>query len=377
MSLPCIPHELPITHLNWKQLIEPVGQANSLLSRYDGLLQSIINAEVMLAPLTTREAVLSSRIEGTQASLSEVLEHEAGEEYDKEKTLDIHEILNYRGALTQAERTLETCPITLNLIKAIHKILMEGVRGRDKLPGEFRADQNWIGSKGCTMQQARFVPPSPIILPEHLEKWERYVQDPTEDPLIKLAILHAQFEILHPFKDGNGRIGRLLIPLFLYKRKTLHRPMFYLSEYLEDNREMYYDKLLAITERNDWQSWVEFFLQAITKQSSFNIEKVIKIQKLYEKLKIAFTDATHSQYAFTALDVLFAKPVIHTTDFIKRARIPNDVTAGSILRKLNAAGYINLLRKGSGRRPSVYVLPELVNIAEGRKIFPVKVKMLA
>lgn len=377
MSFPCIPNELPIENLDWKKLIDPVGAANSKLSRYDGLLQSIINPEVMLSPLTTREAVLSSRIEGTQASLSEVLEHEAGAEYDKEKTLDIHEVLNYRKALAEAEAALNNRPISLNLIKSVHRILMEGVRGKDKLPGDFRTTQNWIGKKGCKIQEARFIPPNPIILPEHLEKWERYVQDTRGDALIKLAIVHGQFEILHPFMDGNGRIGRILIPLYLYKRAILHRPMFYLSEYLEENRDVYYDALLDITKKGDWQGWIEFFLDAVINQSEDNTEKVKRIQKLYERLKIAFAEATHSQYAMAALDALFAKPIIRTTDFIKRARIPTDVTASGILRKLSASGYIHVLRKGAGRTPSIYVLPELVNIAEGREIFPVRVKVLS
>ena len=370
MSTPFIPDKLPIENLDWKKLLQPVGEASSALSRYDGILLSMINPDILLSPLTTREAVLSSRIEGTQASLSEVLQHEAGAEYDERKTEDIHEILNYRAALTEAEQALTNRPISLNLIKALHTILMAGVRGKDKSPGEFRKDQNWIGPKGCTQKQARFVPPNPMILSEHLDKWENYTQQSNEEALIKLYIIHAQFEILHPFMDGNGRMGRMIIPLYLYQRKILHRPMFYLSEFLESNRDIYYDKLLLITDNNDWHGWVEFFLIAIIEQANLNTDKAKRIKQLYEKLKQAFREATHSQFATAALDTFFSKPIMTSSDFFKRSNISTTATANTILRSLHKHGHISLLKEGAGRTPSVYALPELLNIAEGREVFP-------
>jgi Fic family protein len=254
---------------------------------------------------------------------------------------------------------------------------MDGVRGKDKLPGAFRTEQNWIGSKGCTIDQARFIPPNPMVLSEHLEKWERYVQQGSGGALIKLSIIHAQFEILHPFMDGNGRMGRIVIPLYLYQRKILHRPMFYLSEFLETHRDAYYDKLLLITDSNDWQGWIEFFMTALIQQANANTEKARKIKQLYDRLKDAFREATHSQYATAALDTFFAKPIITASDFFGRSHIPTYATANTILRTLHKAGYISQLKEGAGRSPAVYNLPELLNIAEGRTVFAVNTAVMS
>ncbi len=368
--LPFIPHELPPDGLNWQTLVPLVGKANAAIARYDGLLQSLMNPAVLLSPITTNEAVLSSRIEGTQASLGEVLEHDAGLDTAKSPAIseDIREISNYRKALGMAEEALRDRQISLNFIKSLHAILMDSVRGQNKEPGQFRKTQNWIGRKGTPIEHARFVPPSPLILQEHLEKWENFLLQDGHDPLVQLSIVHAQFEILHPFMDGNGRIGRLLIPLFLYSRKCLNSPMFYMSEYLETHRQEYYDSLRAITAHNDWQGWIEYFLGAVVAQSDTNIRKARAILGLYEDLKEQFIKTTRSQHAIPALDAFFKKPVINTVDFIQLSHIPNKVTAGALLRKLSEAGLVRILKKGRGRSPAIYVLPELVNIAEGKEV---------
>ncbi len=368
---PFVPHELPPENLDWKKLVPPIGKANAAIARYDGLLQSLINPAVLLSPMTTNEAVLSSRIEGTQASLGEVLEHDAGLDTGKSASIneDIKEISNYRKVLRIAEDELKKRPISLGFIKSLHEVLLDSVRGKNKEPGLFRKDQNWIGKKGTPIENARFVPPAPFILQEHLEKWEKFLwQDNFSDPLVQLAIVHAQFEILHPFMDGNGRIGRLLIPLFLYMKKSLNSPMFYLSEYLETHRDEYYDGLLAITSDNNWQGWLEYFLQAIIIQSDTNISKAKDILRLYENLNDKFINTTHSQYAVPALDTFFKAPIINTVDFIKLSGIPNKVTVNDLLRKLAKIDIIKTLRKGRGRMPTVYALPDLLNIAEGKKI---------
>jgi len=367
---PFIPHELPPENLEWQVLVPLVGKANAAIARYDGLLQSLMNSGILLSPITTNEAVLSSRIEGTQASLGEVLEHDAGLDADRPPAIqeDIKEISNYRLALSMAQDELANRPISLNFIKSLHAILLDSVRGKNKEPGQFRKDQNWIGKPGSSMQDARFVPPSPMLLPEHLEKWQQFLQGEYLDPLVQLAIVHAQFEILHPFKDGNGRIGRLLIPLFLYTKKCLASPMFYLSEYLEAHRDAYYDELLAITEANDWQGWVEYFLAAIIEQCGTNMQKAEAILTLYERMKSRFIDVTRSQYAIPSLDAFFKKPILNTVDFIALSGIPNKVTAGDLLRKLTKSGHIKILRPGRGRRPAIYALPDLLNIAEGKRV---------
>lgn len=368
---PFIPHELPPQNLDWQTLAPLIGKANAAIARYDGLLQSLINPGVLLSPITTNEAVLSSRIEGTQASLGEVLEYDAGLDTGKSQAIneDIKEISNYRKVLRLAENELKNRPISLNFIKNLHAVLLDSVRGKNKEPGQFRKDQNWIGKKGTPIDTARFVPPSPIILHEHLEKWEKFLSsDNYSDPLIQLAIIHAQFEILHPFMDGNGRIGRLLIPLFLYMKKCLNSPMFYLSEYLETHREEYYDGLLAVTSKNDWHGWIVYFLQAIVLQSDTNISKAREILSLYENLKTQFISVTHSQYAVPALDAFFKVPIVNTVSFIKISGIPNKVTVNDLLRKLAKKDIIKSLRKGRGRMPTVYALPDLLNIAEGKKV---------
>jgi Fic family protein len=226
---PFIPYVLPINELDWRLLLPLVGQANAALARYDGLLAGIPNPAVMLSPLTTQEAVLSSKIEGTQATVDEVLEQEAGLLKEGEKYEDIREISNYRQALYQAREYLKDYPIRLAFVRELHRTLMNSVRGKDKTPGQFRLDQNWIGPLHCPIEQATFVPPNPIQLPDHLRAWEVYLDLDDVDFLIQTAVVHAQFELLHPFKDGNGRIGRILIPLFLYQKRVLSQPMFYLS----------------------------------------------------------------------------------------------------------------------------------------------------
>lgn len=364
---PYIPDPLPLDCLDVGRLIRRVGPANAAIARYDGLLQNVVNPSVMLSPLTQREAVLSSRIEGTQATVDEVLEYEAGIEFDVEKTHDIHEVMNYRKALTLASEALEKGPIDLQLILQMHSVLMNSVRGSRKSPGKFRDEQNWIGTDGCTMETAKFVPPSPNGLQEHLNAFQKYIAGDDIDTLIQAAIVHAQFEILHPFNDGNGRIGRLLIPLFLFQQRALTKPMFYLSEYLEANREKYYLRLRAITEQGDWTGWIEFFLAAIEKQALDNTQRVKGILTLYDSMKARVTEITHSQYSHAILDAIFDRPVFHSADFVRRSNIPNP-TAKTALRKLRDAGVLITLRESSGSRPSVVAFPELLNLAEGRDV---------
>lgn len=364
---PYQPSVLPPGGIDIVQLVTLVGEANAALARYDGLLQGMVNPAVMLSPLTNQEAVLSSRIEGTQATVEEVLEHEAGQEYDADKEADIQEILNYRRALTLAADSLRDRPLRLGLVRALHKEMMNSVRGQDKEPGEFRKTQNWIGPYGCTVETATFVPPDPLRLLDHLQAWERYLESDDTDPLLQTAIVHAQFEILHPFKDGNGRIGRLLIPLFLYSKGRLSTPMFYLSAYLEAHRPEYYSRLAAITREDDWTGWIAFFLSAIAEQAKGNIGRVQAILGLYEMMKTQVREITRSQHSAQIVDALFDRPIFRIGDFAVRAAIPKP-TAHPLLRQLQEAGLLKLLREGSGRRPAILAFPELLNIAEGRKV---------
>lgn len=364
---PYVPDSLPLEGLDVARLIRLIGPATAAIARYDGLLQGVVNPAVMLSPLTNREAVLSSKIEGTQATVDEVLEYEAGIEFEENKVHDIQEVVNYRKTLTLASESLENRPINLSLIKEMHGVLMDSVRGEKKSPGAFRTTQNFLGAEGSTIEQAKFVPPSPLQLLDHLEAWEKYMAGDDIDTLIQCAVVHAQFEILHPFNDGNGRIGRLLIPIFLFQKKALASPMFYLSEYLESHRDEYYARLRAISNEGDWTGWIEFFLLAIQKQALQNTQQVRQILDLYEQMKKKITDLTHSQYAINILDTLFDRPIFQSNDFIDRSGIPRN-TASPFLRKLREVGILYPLREASGRKAAVFAFRELLNCVEGRKV---------
>lgn len=366
---PYVPSTLPLTDLDYRRLLPLVGQANGELARYDGLLQGIPNPAVMLSPLTTKEAVLSSRIEGTQATVDEVLEQEAGLLKEGEKFQDIQEISNYRQALFAAREYLTDYPIRLPFVRELHRILMNSVRGQDKTPGEFRRDQNWIGAYGCTIEQASFVPPNSMQLPVYLQAWEQYLDSDDIDFLLQAAVVHGQFELLHPFKDGNGRIGRILIPLYLYQKRVLSQPMFYLSEYLESHRDEYYARLKGISAEGDWNGWIAFFLQAVVTQSRKNSQRVVAIKSLYEEMKQAIHEITHSQYTVHLLDAIFNKPVFRTSDLAEQLNREfgiHEKTSPALLRQLRDGGILRELQAGSGRRPATLCFPRLINLAEGR-----------
>ena len=368
---PYTPDTLPVQNLDFQRLLPLVGKANAALARYDGLLQGIPNPAVMLSPLTTQEAVLSSKIEGTQATVDEVLEQEAGLIKEGEKYKDIQEISNYRTALFRAREHLTNYPLRLSFVREIHRILMDSVRGQDKTPGEFRTDQNWIGSFGCKIEQATFVPPNPLQLHGYLQAWERYIDSDDADFLLQTAVVHAQFELLHPFKDGNGRIGRILIPLFLHQKKALSQPMFYLSEYLEKHREEYYARLKAISADQDWNGWIAFFLQAIISQAAQNSTRVAKIQALYEEMKREIHQATHSQYTVHVLDAIFSKPIFRSSDLaqqLKRDFSIHEKTTPGLLRQLKKKGILQEIQPRSGSRPATLCFPRLINLAEGHPV---------
>ena len=368
---PYIPDELPLQHLNYKILFGLVGKSNAALARYDGLLQGIPNPEVMLSPLTTQEAVLSSKIEGTQATVDEVLEHEAGLLKEGEKLKDIQEISNYREALYNARHYLDSYPIRLGFVCELHRTLMNSVRGQDKTPGEFRVDQNWIGKAGCTVEEASFVPPSPLRLVDYLQAWESYLGFDDVDFLLQAAVVHAQFELIHPFKDGNGRIGRILIPLFLYQKRALSQPMFYLSEFFESHREEYYQRLKAISSDGDWNGWIVFFLNAIAFQAAQNSQRVSAIMALYEEMKVAIQKITHSQYSVHLLDTIFSKPIFRTSDLVSRLTTEYEVhekTTANLLRQLKEAGILREIKPGRGRSAAILCFPRLINLAEGRDV---------
>lgn len=367
---PVLYHErrFPPATIDWPKLIPLLGPAAAAVARYDGMLAAVPNPGVLLAPLTTQEAVLSSRIEGTQATMGEVLEFEAGQEaVSPERREDIREVLNYRAAMREAERLLATLPISQRVVREAHKVLLAGVRGQNKSPGEYRRIPNWIGSPGCTIETARFVPIGADKLPDAMSAWERYAHDDAPDRLVQLAILHAEFEALHPFLDGNGRLGRMLVPLFLWQTGLIRQPMFYISAYFEARRDAYYDGLLAVSRDDDWTGWCRFFLEAIRSQAEDNLTKAQGILALYEEMKRRVPEMTRSQYAIHALDWIFAHPIFRSSDFVSAAGIPK-ATAKRILASLEDGQILLTIAPASGRRAATLAFPALLNIAEGRKV---------
>ena len=218
--------------------------------------------------------------------MGEVLEFEAGQERaSPERRDDIREVLNYRAAMREAERLLATLPLSQRVIREAHRVLLAGVRGQRKAPGEYRKIPSWIGPPGCDIDEARFVPIDAGRLPAAMDAWERYLHDEAPDRLVQLAILHAEFEALHPFLDGNGRLGRMLVPLFLWQVGLIQRPMFYISAYLEARRKEYYDRLLAVSRDNDWSGWCRFFIEAVRAQAEENLARTRAILELHDELK--------------------------------------------------------------------------------------------
>lgn len=370
MTGPYIPDTLPLKSIDWERHVTLIGKANAALARYDGILLGMVNPEVLLSPLTTREAVLSSRIEGTQASLEEVLQYEAdlGSEKhsvssDSSQVRDIHEIINYRMAMGTAVEKMAGRPFGFNTVRELHRILLMGVRGRYKDPGELRRIQNYIAPPGTPIDQATFIPPSPEIIMDALSNWEDYLYETEKDSLVQLAILKAQFELIHPFRDGNGRIGRMLVPIILYHKKILSQPMFYISAYLERNRDVYYERLLAISRDGDWNGWISFFLEALVLQSEESSKKARAILDLYNGMKTRVAKITRSQYSIQTIDVLFSSPVINSSGFSIKSGIP-DRTAQRIIQRLEQDGILRMIREGRGSRSPTYLFLDLLDITE-------------
>lgn len=363
--------EFPPETLRWEELIPLLGPASAAVARYDGMLAAVPNPDVLLSPLTTQEAVLSSRIEGTQATMGEVLHFEADaapRDLSEARREDIEEVLNYRKAMRLAQKRLGEVPLSVRLVREIHEVLLRGVRGQGRAPGELRRIPNWIGPPGCAVEEARFIPISAQTLPEAMGAWERYIHADRPDRLVQLAILHAEFEALHPFLDGNGRMGRILVPLFLWQHGLIRQPMFYVSAYLEKHRDEYFERLLAISRDRDWTGWCGFFLNGLRIQAEDNLEKAQAILALYEELKPRVVEWTRSQFAIHALDWIFGRPIFRSTDFLSASLIP-DPSGRRLLNRFREQGLVQEVSPGSGRRPAVYIFPQLLNIAEGREAF--------
>ena len=304
-----------------------------MVARYDEAVKRLPNPSIIQRSFETKEALLSSKIEGTQATLDEVLIFDAQDtkSQENEKEKDYREIFNYRLAIEHGKKLLEAKPLAQNVIKELHKILLDSTRGKNKTPGQFRKIQVFIGPYGATIERATFVPPEPQEIPDLFSNLEKYIHsEEVIDPLVQIAIAHYQFEAIHPFIDGNGRVGRLLIPLFLYEKKVTAYPNIYISEFLEEHRTTYYTLLKEVSEKEAWVPWIKFFLDAIYEQTKFTLERIEKIEKLYKELKEEMPKM-NSIYATHFLDALFEKPTFTTKSIKKIAKISNNQTLYSIV----------------------------------------------
>ncbi len=364
-----LPPNPPIKYDEHLQFL--LSEADRTLSRLDGAALILPNPDLFIAMYTKKEALLSSQIEGTQASLEGVLAFEA-DLTPNEDINEIKEVVNYVKAMNYGMSRLKEndFPMSLRLIREIHNLLLKGVRGASRRPGEFRRSQNWIGPPGSTINEAIFIPPPHHMLNELMSELEKFIHRKDNiPPLVKTGLIHAHFETIHPFLDGNGRIGRLLITFYLYWRGILGHPLLYLSIYLKKQRERYYDYLMRIRTEGDWEEWLKFFLQGVvdvSEEAAYSVKEIIGLKdKLTDEL---FTKKVGGAHAVKLLDILFERPLIRISDIETQLKISRQ-TATNLVNKFNKIG---ILREISGKkRYRKYLFDDYMKIiAKGTEIRP-------
>ena len=295
-----------------------LSQADRALGRLDGSVQTLPNPDLFVFMYVRKEAVLSSQIEGTQSSLQDLLAAEA-QLFDRRLPKDVDEVINYVRAMNYGLARLAELPISVRLIREIHAELMHSARGGRLQPGELRTSQNWIGPAGCTLNTATFVPPPHHAVPELLGDLETFLHREDEmPPLVKIALAHVQFETIHPFLDGNGRVGRLLITFLLTERKALHKPVLYLSHYFKRHRQAYYEHLQAVREHGAWEAWLAFFLQGVIEVAAEASETARRILQLREHHRTAITEhlGRSAGNGHKVLESLFDRPIVVVNDVL-------------------------------------------------------------
>ncbi len=346
-------------------LLTPLTDALVSLTRYDTMLKGMLNSELLLAPLRTRDAVVSSRMEGTISTLEEVLRLEAAatdQALPPEARNDALEVALYARALKQAEGQMrDGYPISEHLIRSAHRTLLSHGRGAEKHPGAYKTGQNYVGDRRT--RRIEFIPISPDHLPSGIASLIDFTRDDEMHPLLKVAIAHAEFEALHPFEDGNGRVGRMLITLMLWSLGTLSAPHFFVADYFERNKEEYITRLRAVSQDKDWTGWCAFFLRALNAQALDNIDLVGRIQDHHTEMRERFRDVLRSRWSNDALDYIFANPIFRSNRFNRQAGIPKP-TASTFPKKLVEAGLLKTLVPAAGRAPAYYSFPSLIEIVQ-------------
>lgn len=354
--------KFPPNKLNVNEFLTELINATEALARFDQMLKNIHNNEILLAPLRNQEALLSSRIEGTISTMDEILQYEAdhdGSNIEGTRS-EILETIMYQRALKNAQLSLEEgYELSISFIKNMHSELLSWGRGAAKTPGAFKTDQNYLAD--TKQKQIRFIPISPVKLNEGLENLFEYLDNSADPILIKTALMHVEFEALHPFKDGNGRIGRMLIPLFLWKHKLLSKPHFYISGYFEEHKDEYIEMMRDVSQHGHWEQWINFFLKAVQNQAYNNLEVAESIKSLYEEMKTKFNDSLSSKWSVTVLDYMFTKPVFRLNRFNKETGIPSASTSG-IIRRLIESGMLKVVQEAAGRRAALYSFEPLMRL---------------
>lgn len=352
--------QFPPKEIDLNALMNNLLCATDSLARFDQMLKNMHNNEIFLAPLRSQEAVLSSRMEGTISTMDEIMEYQSENDNNMPVRPDIIETILYQRTMRNAQSSItEGYSITPSFIRTMHQQLLHLGRGALKNPGKFKQKQNYLGSEA--KKEIYFVPITPEKLNEGLELWSDFIENSTLPHLIKVAILHLEFEALHPFEDGNGRIGRMLIPLLLWKFKSISEPHFYISGYFEKNKTEYISEMRKVSETGDWSSWIDFFLKAVAEQAGSNLAISQVIQNLYEEMKILFTDALSSKWSIVTLDFMFANPVFRSNKFYKETNIPQQ-TANKILKKLVENNLLMTKEEPSGSKGALYSFEKLMQI---------------
>lgn len=338
-----------------------LSKADRALGRLDGSIQALPKAELFVFMYVRKEAALSSQIEGTQASLDDVLKVEA-QVFDPKRPSDADEILNYVHALNYGLARLEDLPLSLRLIREIHAKLMQGARGQHATPGEFRRSQNWIGAAGATLQDATFVPPPPHELPRLMGDFEKFLHQEDRLPLlIRLGLIHAHFETLHPFLDGNGRMGRLLITFMLCEREVLIKPALYLSHYLKRHRAEYYDRLQAVRTDGNWEAWLKFFLAGVAEVANEATETARNIVKMREdhRQKLIDTLGKGAGNGLRFLESLYQRPIFDVATVASFLSVSNQA-ANNLTDKLESLGLVKEIT--GGKRNRIFSYEPYVNL---------------
>jgi Fic family protein len=354
-----VPEPLP-PNFDWTpRLIRVLSDADRLIGKLAGEGGRLPNPHILMRPFVQREAVLSSKIEGTQATLGELLAAEAGASVNRSPD-DLREVGNYVVALEHGISRLKELPLCVRIIRELHEKLMTGVRGQEAMPGRFRKIQNWIGKPGSTVATASFVPPPPEDVETCLAAWEKFLHESELPPLVTIALAHYQFEAIHPFLDGNGRVGRLLISLFLIERQILPTPLLYLSAFFEAARRDYYDGLRGISERGAWNEWLEYFLQGVARMSEDALSRAARINnKLVEWQKKVAGDSTNTP--LRVVELLAVNPFITVKGAAEKLGVAF-TTAQRAIEKLERFGIVK--QSGEAKRDRVYCAKALLDILE-------------